>query len=107
METLGKFTMTIIVMVISFFVVLLSTYILRSVATLYELTFITNLSFIQVFGLLGLLNTIRYKYKKPEETREKKDYGETLTESFIALFTTILAWLISWGMLFISHYILS
>jgi hypothetical protein len=102
METLGKITLFVILLVVGFFVVLLETKIFLSVATLYNLNFITRFSFIQVFGLLGLIGLVTYRYKKTEE----ENFTESLKNGSIELLTKTCIYLTFWGIAFISYYIL-
>lgn len=103
METLGKFTIVVIVILLSFLLGLLGVYVIISVATLYKLAFITQFSFVQIYGIWILLGLFTYKYNK----EESKDFLESMIESFTDIFARLLSILIIWSLSFIIYNILT
>ena len=103
MEILGKLFLFIIAIVLGFFVSLLGTQVILSVATLYKLTFITQFSFIQIYGVLCIWGLITYKHQKDEENKED-NWFSTLFEG---IFSKIFFLLIVWGFSFLTYSILT
>ena len=104
MENLGKFTLFVAVLVAAFFTSLLGAYTVISIATLYKIIFITEMNFIQVYGVLTLITLIQYKYKK---TDKNITISEVIKNSATEVFTKITFLLLSWGLAFLSYSIIS
>lgn len=105
MENLGKITLMIIAVVCSFLTGLLGTYVIISIANLFKLTFITQFSFVQIYGVWLIIGLFRYRYKKPEP--EKKEFSVSMLESFTQIFVNIIIILITWGSSFIAYSIIT
>lgn len=105
METLGKFTLILIVVACSFLTGLLGTYVIISIANLFKLTFITQFSFVQIYGAWVIIGLIRYRYKKPDS--EKKEFTDSMLESFGQIFANVLVILITWGSSYIAYSIIT
>jgi len=107
METLGKFTVIVLVIVSAFLLSLFLSYVILSIANLYQLSFITQFSFVQVFGTTLIIGLLKYTYKKPEENKKEKSFGDIMIESGSALLTTGFTTLWVWGIAFLAYYILT
>jgi len=105
MEILGKFTLILIGIICSFLVGLLETYVIISIANLFKLAFITQFSFVQIYGACIIISLIKYRYKKPES--EKKEFSDFMLESFSQIFTNALVILITWGSSFVAYSIIT
>ena len=104
METLGKITVVAIIIAGAFLAALLNAYVILSVSKLYQLSFITQFSFIQVYGILAVLSFVKYKYKKSEPN---EDFTDAMTKSFTELLTSVCVTLLGWGLSFIAYHIIS
>jgi hypothetical protein len=105
MENLGKFTLFIIAMVCAFLTSLLCVKIIISISNLYQIGFIGKFSFLQLYGVISLINIIRYKYKKEEESQG--DFTEVIKNVFTNVFSTTFFLLISWVLSFVMYYVIS
>jgi hypothetical protein len=103
MENLGKFTLGAIIIIAGFFMGLLLTYVIRSIAQLYELGFITQFSFVQIYGVLVLISLIKYKYVKEDD----KKFNEMIIENITKLIVNVIIILLAWGLSFIAYGIIT
>lgn len=101
METLGKITTSIIILILGFFLSLLLTHIVISIANLYQISYITQFSFVQLFGIIIIITLLKYthSYKEPKE-------DVSYTNMFIGIVTNACLYLLMWGFAFIAHHIL-
>jgi hypothetical protein len=105
MKNLGKITLFGIFIAGGFLTSLLGTKIILSIAELYQLSFISCYSFLQVYGVISIFNLLKYKREKTKEEKEsfneliKKGFGEIIIKTFFLL--------IAWGFSFLAFYILS
>lgn len=104
MENLGKLFLFLVAIALGFLVVILGTHVVLSIATLYKIGFITQFSFLQVYGIICLKSLLFYKYKKDEETKE---VDSAITKMFTEIFTSAFFYLISWGLSYLAFSILS
>jgi hypothetical protein len=105
METLGKITVVAIIIAGAFLAALLNAYVILSVSNLYQLSFITQFSFIQVYGILAVISLAIFKYKK--EDSSDGDFTEKMTKAFTELLTVVCTSLLGWGFSFLAYYIIS
>jgi len=102
MENLGRITLMIILLICSFLIALLKTYVIISVSHLYQLCFITQFSFVQVYGVIALITLISYRYKKNKDIEFKVAYMKAIS----GLISTVLFILLSWGITCIAYYVI-
>ena len=102
MENLGKTLAFVLLLVCGVLLQLLLTHIILSISILYGITFITQLTFAQVFGTLIIISLVRYRKTKTEE----KDFGEVFLEGSKGILSNLLLYLMIWGFSFITYYIL-
>jgi hypothetical protein len=77
---------------------LLAVYIIIDVARLFQLPFITELTFAQVYGLYSLINLMKFKFTKEDLEKEAEDDEKAFAKSIaIAVIYTIFLMLF-WGM---------
>ena len=88
-----------IVLAISILVSCLATFIIMDVAELFDLTFIAELSFVQVFGAMMIWGLMKMKMKVLEDSDEF-DLGE----SFAKYVLLCIIYLVFWGLAYISHW---
>lgn len=105
MENLGKVTLFAIMIVGAFLTALLGAKIIMSIADLYQLCFITKLSFVQLYGLITIINIVKYKKEKTKE--EKEDFETMMKKAFSGIIGTIFFLLAGWGIAYVSFYIIS
>jgi len=104
MEILGKITAIVIAIVLSFLVGLLGVYVMLSIANLFDIKFITQFSFVQVYGIWCIMSLAKYKYEKAKEEESESDKSWAM---FAAIITDLLVFLSMWGLTFIAHWILT
>lgn len=80
----------------------LTSYIVLSVSNLYGLTFLTELGFLKVFGIIAVINIIRDRYSD----RITQEGDEIYSESFKRIGYRVLELLIGWSTAFLMFYIL-
>lgn len=83
--------------VIMLLLALLQTYIILDLVGLFQLTFI-KLTFIQMFGCLAIIGLLR--------TKTKKDGESSITDLLKAFGGSFIGWLLTWGILYIFHWVL-
>lgn len=105
MENLGKVTLFVIMIVGAFLTTLLGAKIIMSIADLYQLGFITKLSFVQLYGLITIINIV--KYKKEKDEKEKEDFEAMIKKAFKGILWKVVFLLIGWGLAFASYYVIS
>lgn len=103
---LGWITVLAVVIGWSFLNCLLAAHIFIDIAKLYNITFITGFSFLQVVGLFFTLSLLLYKYKEA-----KKEEDNSISAAFLRaskqLLTATLFYLVSWGSAILFFNILS
>jgi hypothetical protein len=93
METLGKIFTSLIMLFMIILVVFLQTYIIISIAGMYKLYFITNLSFMQVFGIMLIFKLGTYQ----DSGRKSKDTSfNTIKNGFESILSTYISYLLMW-----------
>lgn len=102
MENLGKTIAFLLLMGCSVLLQLLLAYIILSISTLYGVSFISQLTFTQVFGTLIIISLVRYRKTKTEE----KDLGEVFLEGSVGLLTNLFLYLFVWGFAFLTYYMI-
>ena len=105
MENLGKVTLFAIMIAGGFLTALLGAKIIISIADLYQLSFITKMSFIQIYGLITIINLV--KYKKSKHNDEKEKFEDLMKRSFGEILHKTIFLLCGWGLAFIAFNILS
>lgn len=91
--------------VLGFVISLLEAHVILSIASLYTLDFVSRFSFVQVFGIILVFGIIKYTYKK--EDSEDVDFSQKMKDSAVRLMTNLLVLLVSWGLAFVSYWVLS
>lgn len=104
MENLGKITLLLVVIVTAFLTSLLGAHVVLSIANLYVLNFITNFTFVQVFGVISLIHILAYKYKKSDKD---KTFTDVAKQASSEIATKVLFLLFSWGLAFLSYAIIA
>lgn len=98
MQTLGKLFAFLITLFISVLLSFLQTYIIISIAGMYDVDFIANLSFMQVFGILFIVSFAGYKINN--EKSENK-FSELIKIILTKIITTLFSYLALWGLAFL------
>lgn len=104
MENLGKVTLFLVVIITAFLTSLLGAYVVLSISNLYNLSFITNFTFVQVFGAISLIHILAYKYKKSDKDNPFTDVAK---QASLEIATKVLFLLFSWGIAFLSYAIIA
>ena len=77
------------------------THIILDVSELYTLTFITDMSFVQIFGLLMIISLIKFDLKK------STDDDGSFSTVVIKAFAVALILLLFWGLAYISFFLIT
>lgn len=105
MKDLGKLTAWGLMFVASFFIHMLSSHIVLSIAGLYSIELIASMSFLQVFGLLMIVDIVKYRYR-PEKD-EGAEFIDKLMRAINAAFSATAVYLMVWAIAFLSFAILN
>ena len=93
--------MWFLLILLGIFVGLLGTKVILSVATLFELDFITELGYLKIYGLISLIQLINYKHTDEIQ-------GEDITkESFNRIRSRVALYLTFWGISFFMYWVIS
>lgn len=98
METLGKIFAFLIVLFIAVLVSFLQTYIIISMAGMYELSFITKLSFMQVFGIMLIIGLVKYKNS---EGKSEETFSDLMKKGLENALSSCVSYLIMWGIAYL------
>jgi hypothetical protein len=105
MKNLGKLTAWGLMFVASFFIHMLSSHIVLSIAELYSIELITSMSFLQVFGLLMIVDIVKYRYRRKEV--ESSEFIDRLMHAINSAFNATIVYLMIWAIAFLSFAILN
>jgi len=106
MENLGKVTLFFIFIVYRFCISLLATAAIISIANLYVISFLAEITFIQMFAIVCILNILSNINRKPKEG-SPKDYSDIMLDAFSELFIRAIFILIMWGFTVLFFYVIS
>ena len=101
MKNLG---LILLVLILSVFVGLLGTKVVLSVSTLFGLTFLAQLGFLKLYGLLSIGNLILYKDKDSEEDLSE---DEKVSKLFTRVVSRTFIYLVFWGLSFFMYWVIS
>lgn len=105
MKTLGYIFLFLIAVVFAFCVALLQTYVILDVSRLFDLKFITeNLTYLQIYGTIGIINLIKFKVSKKESDNT---IDAAFGKMFGNVFTSAIYCLLSWGFLYLAYSIIN
>lgn len=107
MENLGKATLIILTVVSMVLVSFLSTYVILQIAEMYNLKFITQFSFIQVYGIGFIFVMVNYKNDKKNSKKEKLSFKESIYKIYRQIGEKLISVLIGWGLAWLMFQILS
>jgi len=100
MKQLGELTATLMLTISEIFITLLLAKIILSIAKLYNIEFVLDFNYIQIFGIICLISLLKFVYKE----RKTKDLNDTLKLSVNILAIRTTYYLISWGLAVLAHY---
>lgn len=112
MKNLGVFIGGLILIVAEFFLGILQAYVVLDVSKLYDITYITQLGFLKIYGLIAIIGLIRMKFKPDPpknsgDTEVKTTAAEKMKTAFGTTFGGALSILIVWGLMYITYYIIA
>jgi len=106
MKNMIKLIVIALAFIISFLVGLLGVKVILSLSALYQLHFITDFSFVQVYGIWMLVSIIRFRYE-PDEKNGEKDFSKILLKAFMKVAANLAMILFSWGIGYLAYYIIT
>ena len=98
MQTLGKFFAFLIAFFISVLFSFLETYIIISIAGMYGVDFITNLSFMQVFGAIFIFSLVAYN---GTNNKKEEKFDEMIKRILTNILTRLFTYLALWGIAYL------
>ena len=102
MRNLGLFVLAIL---FSMLVGLLGTKVILSVTTLYQLSFISSLGFLKIYGLTSVIQLLLYKRKLDEVKGNSSD--KKIKKAFDLTVNKLMLYLVFWGMSYTMYYLIS
>ena len=98
MQTLGKFLAFLITLFISVLLSFLQTYIIISIAGMYDVDFITNLSFMQVFGTIFIFSLVAHN---GTNNKKEEKFDEMIKRILTNILTMLFTYLTLWGVAYL------
>lgn len=98
MQTLGKFFAFLITLFISVLLSFLQTYIIISIAGMYDVDFITNLSFMQVLGVIFIFSLVAYN---GTNNKKEEKFDEMIKRILTNILTRLFTYLALWGIAYL------
>jgi hypothetical protein len=85
-----------------FLVGLLNTYIIMDILILYDISFIHQFNFWQVYAVIVVFNIMTVK-ANVETAEQESDPGETMDKAAKAILKRITGVILTWGILYLVH----
>lgn len=101
MKNLG---LLVLALVLSVLLGLLGTTVVLSVSSLFGLTFLAELGFVKLYGLLSIFQIVNYKDKDSDDDLSE---DERVNKAFYRVFLKAFLFLTFWGLSFLMYYILT
>lgn len=105
MENLGKVTLFLIAIISLLSVGIFGAYIALSISTLYQIPYLSTMSFIQLYGLILVINLL--KYNKDKKEKDQSSYGGKMKKIFLEILEKVVSLLVFWGLAYIIYNILN
>ena len=101
MKNLG---LMLLALILSVFVGLLGTKVILSVSTLFGLTFLAELGFLKLYGLMSIFNIVLYK---DEDSEDDGSEDEKVNKFFKRIGNKTFIYLFFWGLSFFMYWVIS
>lgn len=101
MKNLG---LLVLALLLSVLLGLLGTAVVLSVSSLFGLTFLAELGFVKLYGLISIFQIVNYKDKDSEDDLSE---DERVNKAFYRVFLKAFLFLTFWGLSFLMYYILT
>ena len=101
MKNLG---LLVLALVLSVLLGLLGTTVVLSVSSLFGLTFLAELGFVKLYGLISIFKIVNYKDKDSDGDLSE---DERTNKAFYRVFLKAFLYLFFWGISFLMYYILT
>jgi hypothetical protein len=101
MKNLG---LLVLALVLSVLLGLLGTTVVLSVSSLFGLTFLAELGFVKLYGLISIFQIVNYKDKDSDDDLTE---DERVNKAFYRVFLKAFLFLTFWGLSFLMYYILT
>jgi hypothetical protein len=101
MKNLG---LMLLALILSVFVGLLATKVILSISTLFGLTFLAELGFLKLYGLMSICGVILYKNKDSEDEGSE---DEKVAKFFKRIGNEAFIYLVFWGLSFFMYLVIS
>ena len=101
MKNLG---LLVLALLLSVLLGLLGTTVVLSVSSLFGLTFLAELGFVKLYGLISIFQIVNYKDKDSDDDLTE---DERVNKAFYRVFLQAFLFLTFWGISFLMYYILT
>ena len=101
MKNLG---LLVLALLLSVLLGLLGTKVVLSVSSLFGLTFLAELGFVKLYGLISIFQIVNYKDKDSDDDLSE---DERVNKAFYRVFLKAFLFLTFWGLSFLMYYILT
>lgn len=101
MKNLG---LLVLALVLGVLLGLLGTTVVLSVSSLFGLTFLAELGFVKLYGLISIFQIVNYKDKDSDDDLSE---DERVNKAFYRVFLKAFLFLTFWGLSFLMYYILT
>ncbi len=101
MKNLG---LLVLALLLSVLLGLLGTTVVLSVSSLFGLTFLAELGFVKLYGLISIFQIVNYKDKDSDDDLSE---DERVNKAFYRVFLKVFLFLTFWGLSFLMYYILT
>lgn len=98
---MSKVLLSLFLIFIAILVSLLAAYIIMSIARLYEIGFLTQFTFVQIYGLICILSILNVQYKDYRAKGFSRMYEEAMLKFFATSVTLLVFWAVCIGMYYV------
>jgi hypothetical protein len=97
---MDKLFIVTILIIAGLFISLLTTHVIVDVTMLYQIPYLINFNFVQVYGATLVIGYFTYKHPESKET-DSSSFGEQVVKSVTMLLTKVVTILLSWWFAYI------
>ncbi len=95
-----------VILALTFLNGLLGAHVVLEIAKLYNLTFITSYTFLQIYGTILIVGLIKYNYEATKKKKKELTLGDAFERGFKKILTLAFFYLLNWGTAYIAYLIL-
>lgn len=107
MENIGKITVFALFLVMASLVSLLGAHVILKIAILYDLKFVLQFSFVQVYGIMCVFSVLKYQYKDNKNSSKSSSFKKGISKGFETILSYAFFYLISWFFAYLMYLVIS